>query len=218
MNLIQKGLSRDRAILRGLEDYRALELPQIQLLHFNQGFKSADVAKRKAQDRTSVLYKEGRVKRWRGDGPYCYALDKKPGRAEHLVALNWVRIWLQKSMTKWEKLHCFDYEPDYGFMRPDAFCAIKNFVSGQFRLYFIELDRSPRNEFDKVALYNKLFKTEDYSDRWWVDVAPEEKFPPVMVVTVDRREQILKVIDRDNGEDIRFDVRLLGDIKKECLK
>ncbi|MBO8183440.1 MAG: replication-relaxation family protein [Archaeoglobus sp.] len=217
MNARAKGSHRDKAILHAIERHISLDTNQVQCLLFKFKF-----GRRKAQQRLLRLYQKGKLNRLKlGDGPYCYYQDKKPGKLEHLLATNWVRIWLRTRLKSWERLHSWEYESDYKILRCDGFAAIKNTVTDAFKFYFVEMDRGT-NEFDKVQKYNRLYDTEGYQGRWWVKVA--DRFPTVLVVatTRHRAEHISRLIEEHNKAGLRFEVYLLDQIKREvmgkCLK
>lgn len=217
MSFALKGYQRDKEVLRGIEDWKAMNSQQAGLMFF-----PIKCYQRKAQQRLLKLFKSGLVKRCIGDDGYLYYLDKKPGQEKHLEALNWVRVWLNKKRKTWERVHYFQYEQKYGILQCDAFVAIKNTWEGQERYYFdfIELDRTHSNAFDKVVKYNKLFEEQNKycSERWWFKLAKE--FPTILIVTTtkQRKEKILQHIKEENVNNLKFDVRLLDDIKKECVK
>ncbi|MHB8171783.1 MAG: replication-relaxation family protein [Thermincolia bacterium] len=215
MNLVQKGSNRDNGIIHALEDWRVMDTEQIRHKFFQ--FPSG---KRKAQERLLMLHRKGKVNRWKGDEGYCYSLDNRPGRAEHLVMLNWVRLWFEARLKSWEKIHTFQYEHDYGFLRSDGFVSVKNIAlrpeePGHFRFWFIEMDRTHSNVFDKVPKYCRLFELGGYEGRWWVKLT--DRFPTVLVVTTteSRKNKILRHVAEENSIGLQFDVRLLCDLRKE---
>lgn len=210
MNHRQKGLNRDKAILKAIENYRALETDQIRVMFF-----PSQQGKRKTQERLLKLYKSGKANRHRTkDNPYYYYIEKQ-GMINHLLSLNWVRIWLEQCKT-WEKVHSFQYEQEYKVLRCDGFIAIKNTVTDKFKFYFIEMDRGT-NEFDKIAKYNKMYDGMYYKDHWWVKLT--DRFPIVLVVTIseNRLKTIKDMIKEQNKSNLEFKVKLLSDIKKEVL-
>ncbi|MBU7006286.1 hypothetical protein [Phosphitispora fastidiosa] len=218
MNLVQRGYCRDNSILATLEDYKTLNIQQIIFLHFTlTEFKTYEVAKRKAQERMLKLHRKGMVERWASNEGYVYG--EKTAHWQHRILLNWVRVYIELQKACWEKTHCFKYEPDYSFLRPDGFCAIKNTVTERFRFMFIEGENhSDRNDFNKVRLYNKLFEQINRGyKRWWVTLT--DKFPPVLIVcqTENRKEKILRKIQEDNANGLRFSVKLLEELRR-CLK
>lgn len=213
-----KGLSRDRKILQTIEEYRALDQQQVQALLFN----NMQYGKRKSQERLLKLHRAGKLSRTRtGDNPYIYYLDDKPGMLQHLIDVNWFRIWLQTILPSWDRVHSWQYEQDYKILRADGFAAIKNGMSGSFRFLFLEMDRGT-NQFDKIERYNKLYSTSKYSSAWWVRLT--ERFPVIQVVTLTegRKRLIQSKLEAENICNLEFKVRLLDDLKKEvvesCLK
>ncbi|MDA8212134.1 MAG: hypothetical protein M0021_09695 [Clostridia bacterium] len=214
MNKRQKGYSRDKAILKMIEEWGVTDAHQVRLMLFFD----IQSSQRKSQERLRKLALKGSVNRWRAEEGYLlYSLGDKNAMSAHLEGINWVRVWLEKTKRSWEKVHCFLYEQNYGVLRCDAFVAVKNTVTGQFRFYFIEMDRSPGNKFDKVTKYCQLFRQGGYEDRWWVELT--DKFPTILTVTtsVPRKEKILQHIAEENTEGLNFDVRLLRDIREEAM-
>ena len=214
MNTRRKGCYRDKAILEAIEDRKALDTDQITALLF----KDIAQARRKAQERLLKLYKGGRVKRCRTalTEPYCYYTDRKHGRLEHLLALNWVYVWLINGLKAWEQIHCFSYEVNYKILQSDAFVGIRNTVTGKFKFYFVELDRSS-NDFDKVSKYNQLYRDGGHGGQWWVKLS--ERFPGVLVVTttVKRAAHIGQRIKNENTAGLEFKVMLLSEIKEGLI-
>lgn len=213
MNLRLKGSMRDKAILRMVEEWGVMNAHQIRLMRFNDIASS----QRKAQERLRKLTLNGPLNRLRTEEGYLYSLGDINATSRHTENTNWIRIWFEYNLKSWEKLHCFLYEQDYGILRTDAFVAIKNTITGQFRFWFVETDLSHSNKFDKVKKYNKLFEKGGYADRWWVDLT--EKFPTILVVTtsITRKEKILEHIAEENAAGLCFDVRLLRDLREEVM-
>ena len=204
-NLRAKGYHRDRAIIEAVEAYKALDAEQIRVMFFP--FKEG---KRKAQERLLKLYAAGKLKRDSADGPYYY-YHEKPGMISHLIGLNWTRLWLERSLKNWEKLHSFTYEkPDYGFIRPDGFAAIQNIATGKYRFLFIEQDRGT-NSFDKIPKYCKLYESEKYLTDWWVKLSA--RFPPVLIVT-SRPGVVREAVKKDNNAGLEFQVKTLEEVKE----
>jgi len=156
--------------------------------------------KRKAQERLAKMAENKQLKRSRyaPNEPYVYYVDKKSGQIEHLVAVNWVYVWITQRLHTWETLYYWDYEIDLGIIRPDAFCGIKNTVTGKIKWLFIELDRS-ENKFDKIEKYNRYYAEGLYRGQWWADKA--EKFPQVLIVTTSeaRLKKIKEIIGGQKG-------------------
>lgn len=213
-NQKQRGLHRDRKILQAIEEYQSLNTEQVQALYF----RSMQYGQRKAQERLLKLYRVGKLGRGRyADSPYYYYVGDKPGMLKHLIATNWVRIWLQTTLPSWERLHSWSYEQDYKVLRSDGFAAIKNAMTGKYRFLFIEMDRGT-NHFDKIQKYNKLYETEKYDSWWWVNLT--ERFPSILVVTVSeaRKRLIQGEIEVRNSNGLEFQVRLLDDLREEVIK
>lgn len=205
-----RGYYRDKAILEAIDARICLDTLQVMSLYFNfpQG-------RRKAQERLLKLYQRKKVSRERTPDGYAYYYQR-PGPLMHTIGVNWVRIWFEKCLKSWEQLTHWNYEQDYGLLRADGFAAIKNTVTGKHSFHFVEFDRAT-TPFDKVEKYCKLYDTEGYRGRWWVNYT--DRFPKVLVVTTSpgRMENIKHLIKENNSARIQFDVRLLNDIKKEVL-
>ena len=214
MNTRQKGCYRDKAILEAIETRKALDTDQVAALLF----RDMKHGRRKAQERLLKLFKGGRVKRCRTalTEPYCYFTGKKNGRLEHLLALNWVYVWFMAGLKAWEQIHCFSYEANYKLLQADAFVGIKNTVTGKFKFYFVELDRS-QNDFDKVRKYNQLYQDGGYTDRWWAGLT--DRFPAVLVVTTSAKRAvgIQERVKKENPAGLEFKVMLLSEIKEGLL-
>lgn len=207
----RKGLNRDRQIVRIIEECKALDTDQIWALFFSD----IRYGRRKAQERLLKLYKRGRLRRCRqGEGPYIYYVDEKPKQLEHLLGVNWARVWIQIQLKTWERLHSWTYEPKMGRIRPDSLAAVKNVVTGSFRFAFIELDRS-NNDFDKVPKYCKFFENGEYQGRWWVKFT--DRFPPIIVVT-NRVQAVRNRIVEENSAGLEWRVLTLDQIKMEVME
>jgi hypothetical protein len=210
LNRVQKGFSRDRAVLNMIEEWKVVNAKQVRQKMFTFPY-----GLRKAQERLLRLHERGKLERWSGEEGYSYSLDKKNASSAHFEALNWVRVWLEKQGKIKGRFHSWQYEQDYGILRTDGFAAIKNNWTNEFEFCFVEMDCSPSNAFDKVPKYCRLFDEERYKDRWWVDLT--EKFPKVLIVTTRRKERILQHVAEENKSGLRFEVRTLEEIRKECL-
>lgn len=213
MNQRLKGSRRDKEILQAIEDYGVLNTEQVKALFFSD----IQSGLRKAQERLYKLHKRDRLNRCRfEDGPYCYYRERKPKTLEHLLGLNWVRIWVLKNCRTWDKIHSFNYEQDYGVLRTDGFVAINNLFTKKYRFVFLEMDRG-FNKFDKVAKYCKLYTTGKYESWWWAALA--ERFPEILIVTATpgREKRILDMVKKQNTAGLEFKVQLLENIRKEVL-
>jgi hypothetical protein len=200
-------------LLRGIERYRALDTDQIRCIYF-----PFPAGQRKAQQRLLALTEAHKLTRRRAkkSGAYIYSLEEPTSLTEHLVALNWVRIWIETGLHDWEVVHAWNYEQDYKVLRTDAFCAVKNAITGSYRFNFVELDRAT-NKFEKVQRYCKLYNEDGYSSWWWAKLA--KFFPPVMLVTTEpgRLPGIKKAIEESNSAGLEFQPYLLGDLREEVM-
>lgn len=204
----QKGSRRDSEILRLIESRTCMNTDQIRLLMFN------NVASTVCNRRLLSLVKSGRLKRNRYSlsEPYYYYLNKKPGQVEHILGISWAYVWVIKTLNSWEKLHSFEREVVFKNLRSDAFIAIKNIVTGEFRFAFLEMDIAESgNPFKKPELYDALYASEGYQGKWWSPLL--KRFPPVIVVTTDK---VIKIKDRIGTSEVEFRVYSLESIKGEC--
>ena len=139
MNNTKLGYYRDKQIIRELEEHKVLNTYQIACLVFD-GKSSL----RKAQQRLKKLSDKKKIKRIRLalDEPYIYYLHNATGQFKHLLAVNWVYVWVVKNLLSWQQLWCWEYEPGYNSIRPDAFYGIRNIATQEITFYFLEVDRS----------------------------------------------------------------------------
>ena len=195
-----KGYQRDRLILTAIEKHGALNTDQVTELFF-----PGKNGKRIAQRRLRRLCDTGSLKRCRVYGqPYVYFIGKRPGMLEHRIGLNWVYVWTVRNLAKWETLERWNYEEDYGLLRPDAVMAIRNSFTKEYRVAFVEFDNSP-NDFDKVAKYNAFYASEKYLSCWWYPHV--DRFPSVLIVSVSRADHIRRKVESENTHGIRFEVK-----------
>ena len=216
MNLVRSGSQRDRRILDLVEARHALTAEQVSILLFPM-----KAGHRKAQQRLKRLYDTESLLRARfaQDEGFAYYMGRRPSRLDHLIALNWVYVWQARRLPSWGSIVGWEYEPSYEVLRADAFFGVHNGVTGKDTFCFVELDRAGSgNPFDKVSLYNRLYKSNGYAAAWWVEKA--ERFPTVLCVTdsAARLSAIRKAIERENANGLRFDVRLLADVRGEAGK
>jgi hypothetical protein len=174
VNNHQKSYYRDRLLQQTLAGWGCLDIFQITALFFP--------SLKMAQKRMQRLTETGKVKRTRENlgQPYCYYYERKPGQIDHRLGMNWIRLWLMKRLKSWEQMYSFDYEINYGLLRPDGMISIKNITTGQYKFIYIEYDRG-FNKFDKVEKYERWYDSEGYADQWWVRYT--EKFPLILVVS-----------------------------------
>ncbi len=213
--LHRQGYLRDKRIEEAIERHGVLDTDQVWYLYFRH-LKTGQMM---AQRRLRRLYDDKKVKRAREscDLPYYYYTGRKSGQLEHRLGVNWVYVWLVVAGKKWDTLHSFEYEKDYGALRADAFAAVKNKWEGKMRFLFVEFDvHLSGNEFTKVKQYNRLFESQGYAGDWWVSVA--ERFPPVLVVTTAavRAKVIAEKVEQENTHGLEFRVMELDRLKEEC--
>ncbi len=210
---LKKGSHRDNAILAIIERLKCLDAEQVELLFFRELAQGQRVAQRRLKRLTELK----RVKRGRFDvsHPYHYYMNK-PGQVEHALAVGWAYVWISLTCKRWEQVHCFYLETDYGTLRADALAAVKNTVTGTMRVYFVEVDLS-NNSFDKVSKYNALYASGSYASAWWVPLV--KRFPAILVFTTgeSRRTTIRREVERHNINGLEFRVYLLSKVREECL-
>lgn len=208
MNKVRLGYHRDKRIVRELEEHKVLNTYQIALLIFE-----GKSALRKAQQRLKKLVQDRKIKRIRLalDEPYIYYLQSATGRFKHLLAVNWVYVWVIKNLCSWQQLWCWEYEPNYKGIRPDAFYGIRNVATGEIKFYFVELDRS-HNLWDKTIKYNTFYQSGNYAELSWAKQA--KVFPTILVITTDlgRLKTIQKSVEKENRHKLHFQVMLLDDV------
>lgn len=199
--------------MQELEEHKALNTYQIASLIF-EGKSSL----RKAQQRLKKLSDKKKIKRIRIalDEPYIYYLHSATGQFKHLIAVNWVYVWVVKNLAPWQQLICWEYEPNYKSIRPDAFYGIRNTVTHENKFYFLELDRS-NNLWDKTVKYNNLYESESYTESYWV--RHTKVFPTIICVTtsLSRLKMIERSVKNDNRNNLNFQVLFLDDIVKTLL-
>ena len=208
----KKGYLRANEIAKAVETQGALNSDQLRLLFFQ------DVSVQMACRVLSKMVEKKLLKRDRlsMSEPYFYYVNKRPGQVEHVLAVSWVYVWLRMNLRSWEKMHSFERETtNYRVLRPDGFVAIKNVWENKFRFCFIEMNIAESgNKFEKVAKYNTLYASEGYYGSWWVPLS--DRFPPVIVVTTGREQQIRECIKAENTNNLEFQVFTLDQIKEGC--
>lgn len=206
----KKGSQRDKEILRLIESQGCMNTDQIRLLLFN------NVADTVCNRRLLRLTEAGLLKRDRYsiNEPFFYFIDKRPGQIQHTLGVSWVYVWINLKLNSWERLHSFEREITFKILRSDGLVSIKNNVTGELRFMFIEMDiAESSNKFKKAELYERLYLSEGYRDKWWGPLL--KRFPPILVVTTDK---VKKIEDRIGDSKIEFRVYSLETIKEECLR
>jgi len=145
--------------------------------------------------------------------PYMYYIDKRPGNTEHLIGVNWVYVWMLKNLSSWESIETWNMEESYGTLRPDAVVGIRNKVTKELRIQFVELDLATSgNKFEKVAKYNFFYTSEAYLGCWWEPLV--KKFPSVLVVTTSpaKADFIRRKVKEENENEVVFRVMTLAEV------
>jgi hypothetical protein len=208
MNNVRKGYLRDNAVLDWIDRCQVLSTDQIAALEFR-----FPTGRRKAQQRLRKLVATKQLHR-SYVGEYVFHIERIGQGAAHRVALNWALIWLLRQKQNWERVVSWEYEPDYGYMRPDLLLLLENTVTKKLRATYVELDRS-RNRWDKVGLYNRLYAEESYSGAWWVE--DTDRFPAILAATTsEARARLIKdKVRQENIYHLRFEVRVLDQLRSE---
>jgi hypothetical protein len=205
----QIGYLRDRAIIQSIVELGALDTNQVRLLHC-----PGKAGMRKAQDRLRKLYIHkalNRVPRAINQAYVYYIPPKKPQNLDHLIMLNWVYIYLLKTFNQVE-LWVREYQGWHSFgVQPDALAKINGLY------YAIEVDRAEsRNHFDKAEKYNRLYS--EHGERVMELLNNPPKFPRIIIVTTDvkRKEKIEQLISGNNPHSLKYMVKTLDSIVREC--
>lgn len=103
MNFHKFAKRRDNEVIDTLSLWHCLDTQQINILFFG--------SLRVAQRRLTILTNKNLVNRSRSyiDESNCYYIGKIPDNYKKIIALNWVRIWLQKNTSYGNKLVEFKY-------------------------------------------------------------------------------------------------------------
>lgn len=215
MNQVQSGYQRDREVVALVEECGALTAEQVAHL----AFRLPSAGLRKAQQRLKRLHGQERLNRCRLEAGYCYYSGRRPGRIDHLVALNWIRVWRTSTLRSWEALERWEYEVDFDATRVDALCAVRNRWTGELTCTLVEFDRgASNNPWLKCARLNELYESEGYLQAWWARQV--SKFPAVLAVTdsPSKLTEIKRAIERDNRHGLRFTAKLLDELVAEVRR
>lgn len=190
MNNHKRGYFRDNKILDLIEEWRVLDTNQIRVLVF----PDTQYGLRKCQNRLQTLRRKGNIicRQISKDKPYVYSTEPRE-QLEHMVNINYCRLWIMQNLKSWESLWCWKYEQDFEILRADALFGIKNQGTGQIRFWFLEVERS-HNRMIKGELYNKLF--ESRQPIWTAEY--DNRFPGVLLVKDGKME-----VRNKNGLEIR---------------
>ena len=211
MNQVQSGYQRDRAVVAAVTEWRAMTTEQVAELLF-----PIPAGLRKAQQPLKRLHDQGRVGRTRLEAGYCYYAGTRPGQADHLTAVNWIRLWLMR--RRYEVMGRWEYEAVCGDVRSDAVCVLRNRWTGEHQAWFVEADRSAsHNGWAKVGAYSELYASGRYESAWWVPLV--KRFAAVLCVA-DSQAQLAEIRRgmEDNPYGLRFEARLLDDLIAEIRR
>lgn len=194
-----------------LQSVGSLTREQIELLFYN-GMTN------KCQQRLKALYDRKKLQRGRCDvsDSYCYWLDKKPGKIDHVILCNWVYCQAHKEgidIKAWVR----EYKTDY--FVADAFSIF--IVDGRYTPLFIEMQREiNHSKFDKVEKYSDYFKSEEWAKKSWAKpIDGKIKFPHILVVTDGDTSKLENIIKEENRIGLRFIVVSLQDLNlRKCLQ
>lgn len=213
MNNHQKGYHRDKQIIALVEKLKCVNTEQIHLMFFS------GVSMRVTQRRLAKLVAQKRLRRVRIsiDQPYCYYTGKKPGQIDHALGVSWAYVWLATCQPNWLRLHSFQTEYTCANLRADGFVVFKNVATNELLPVFVEYhDCDSGNVFDKPQKYNTLYSTEAYLGEWWASKV--KRFPRILVVTTDKKDQLKKEVAKNNKAGLEFVVKTLEEIVEECKR
>lgn len=210
-----RGFHRDRDVLESIRTYEVLNTEQVYILHFSElrhGLK-------KARERLRKLYNIKRINRGRLDlTESCYYYDgKRPNGIEHIINRNWGFIYLLHQANQWERMADWRREYSIGPLQADGFLGLHNSFTKMNRYWFVESDRSAsNNKFEKIRLYNELYKSDSYLRESWAKLKITSRFPTVLIVTdTDKKaSHIQRLIEQENKENLLFEVITIESIKE----
>lgn len=177
--------SRDKAIIRDLNRFRAMSLDDIAEIHFSHLKRP----KNSANNVLNRLFRDGKIKRSTAFQPYVYFgpdanLKKNSAKIGHFLAI----VQVYKDILRHGQAETFLVEPKYGpkgFVEPDIFCI---FVSEYGKSpFFIEVQNSVYSENtmrEKLKRYVALYESGIIHREPWQDSKPI--FPYVLILTESR--------------------------------
>jgi hypothetical protein len=155
--------SRDRRIIRFINDFRLASASQIHTLFFTS------LTQRRCQQRLNILTRQRHLSRWRGhiNDEYLYFVGKKPKEVEHM--LQRVDAYIQLN----DRYQLTEFVPEFSFcgIRADAYFEV--WQNGYVIPYFLEVQRSPYFNTEK---YMRPYLNDSWADRWSV-------FPEVIIIS-----------------------------------
>lgn len=206
MNNHRLGYCRDNKVLETVEEWQVLDTNQVWMLHF----PPTRYGLRKCQDRLQTLTKSGRLLRRQiaKDRPYVYMVEARE-QVEHMLDINYCRLWVTRQLKSWEALWCWKYQQDFGLVVPDAVFGVRNVATNKIRFWCLEVERS-NNRLTKGERYNKLFES---GRKIWT-AQHDNRFPGLLLAKDGR-------VDIKNPNGLEIKVVSLEEIRQEvmaCLK
>jgi hypothetical protein len=177
--------SRDKAIIRDLNRFRAMSLDDIAEIHFSHLKRP----KNSANNVLKRLFRDGKIKRSTAFQPYVYFgpdvnLKENSAKIGHFLAI----VQVYKDILRHGDVETFLVEPKYGqkgMIEPDIFCM---FVSEYGKSpFFIEVQNSVYSENtmrEKLKRYVALYESGIIHREPWQDSKPV--FPYVLILTESR--------------------------------
>lgn len=216
---VKLGRERDAKIVDLIRESGPYNREQIQALLFPN-----HTGPQKCSQRLGKLVQRGKIKRlkFNDSGQYVYYADKWSQKSEHTLMVNWVYVALVQQKKSWFKLQAFTREYhcrwDGGELLADALIVLKNTQTGTLKAVLVEVDRDP-NRFDKIPRYTEYYRSNAWVPLWWAQKDGEgyHTFPRLLVVT-ERKERVLRAIERDNAEGLRVAVATLEEVKKDLYR
>jgi hypothetical protein len=177
--------SRDKAIIRDLNRFRAMSLDDVAELHFSHLKRP----KNSANNVLNRLFRDGKIKRSTAFQPYVYFgpdanLKKNSAKIGHFLAI----VQVYKDILRHGAVETFLVEPRYGpkgCVEPDIFCI---FISEYGKSpFFIEVQNSVYSENtmrEKLKRYVALYESGIIQREPWQGSRPV--FPYVLILTESR--------------------------------
>jgi hypothetical protein len=174
--------SRDKAIIRDLNRFRAMSLDDIAEIHFSHLKRP----KNSANNVLKRLFRDGKIKRSTSFEPYVYFgpdtnLKENSAKIGHFLAI----VQVYKDILRHGEVEIFLVEPKYGqkgMVEPDIFCM---FVSKYGKTpFFIEVQKtiySEKTMQEKLKRYATLYESGIIRNEPWQTEKPV--FPYVLVLS-----------------------------------
>lgn len=220
LNSRQIGFQRAREIKESVNQFGALVIEQLCVMHFKGMASGID----KARERMwSITKKSNLISKEKLDTSgrlYYFPIGQKPqhNSAIHVINRNWGFLSMIQGKKEYEKVVDLDTEYDLGVLVADGFMGLLNTFTGVTDYWFVESDRAgSKNKFEKVKKYTEYYKSGKYKLEPWATKA--KRFPGVLIVTdaASKAVRILELIEKQNTEGIRFKVITVEEIKEQIM-